>query len=616
MMRDHDGGFLLDIPAEVVETILTFCAAAGHPCSVAAVAQTCKRLRSLIYEAPDRYLWRNLFLAVFDDPRIVSDSSSTDFDWHEQFTDRVWAGSYIRTHAKHIDVQKKPHLRSTRSTIIPLPELSDGGGNPSVHARALRALVSVTRTAAPSSPHRSTSTNVTSVDDVISQNPTLSHLHTETPLTPPPVNGSSPSRNIGWLEQTLSNGLPYSLTKLLSYEYQARDWRNMPEGPALCQLTSYLGFLPVPVVEVESGSTSPSRSRKSPRSSASKSGRSRSASEVLDMSESMQRERARDCARPLAFSMRYLSRRRNWGPYLPFPPRPPKPHVVAVIDSMDEGEDDDEDDGNSDEDFIPPDDDTSSSATSEPVEGAPTDANALTRPDQLYPDWTWLAAARIVTEWKLRAHVEPEEIASLQAWDNLRGGAWTSTVPGVRRDESADPLPIDEDEPWKSHERDWAGAEGTWRRLVCWLDYDDLILTTPIDHNSYGAFVDADLEEAWIIVPMSLKIISYSAPTLGAYPDRPTIHVKGEMGGGGWVGNIEANDEDIRQIHGTVSMLPDGSVRWSLTSSAPNSTQDEWASEAVQLGGVGSAMGSLGMWTGAFHEEEDPIGVFWQWRVA
>lgn len=68
---------------------------------------------------------------------------------------------------------------------------------------------------------------------------------------------------------------------------------------------------------------------------------------------------------------------------------------------------------------------------------------------------------------------------------------------------------------------------------------------------------------------MSLTITSYSAPTLAAYPDRPTIHVKGEMGGAGWVGSIDANHNDVRQIRGTVSMLPDGSVRWSLVSRLP-----------------------------------------------
>ena len=39
-----------------------------------------------------------------------------------------------------------------------------------------------------------------------------------------------------------------------------------------------------------------------------------------------------------------------------------------------------------------------------------------------------------------------------------------------------------------------------------------------------------------------------------------------------------------------------------------NLTVDEWSSEAVQLGGVGSAMGSIGLWTGANHEPDDPIG--------
>ena len=38
------------------------------------------------------------------------------------------------------------------------------------------------------------------------------------------------------------------------------------------------------------------------------------------------------------------------------------------------------------------------------------------------------------------------------------------------------------------------------------------------------------------------------------------------MGGAGWVGIIDVNDEDVRHVHGTVSMLPDGNVRWSIVS--------------------------------------------------
>ena len=84
--------------------------------------------------------------------------------------------------------------------------------------------------------------------------------------------------------------------------------------------------------------------------------------------------------------------------------------------------------------------------------------------------------------------------------------------------------------------------------------------------RSYGAFLDPDLDEAWIIVPMSLRITGYSAPSLpGLYHDRPTIHVEGEMGGAGWIGSADIDhDDDIRRVHGTVSMLASGEVRWSI----------------------------------------------------
>ena len=77
------------------------------------------------------------------------------------------------------------------------------------------------------------------------------------------------------------------------------------------------------------------------------------------------------------------------------------------------------------------------------------------------------------------------------------------------------------------------------------------------------------LDEAWIIVPMSLRITGYGPPAVTAYPDRPTILIAGEMGGAGWVGNVSGNSEDVRRVHGSVSMLPDGSVRWSMVSYRP-----------------------------------------------
>ena len=58
-----------NLPTEVLESILLWCATCGHPFSVASIAQTCRQLRALVYDAKDRHLWRNLYLAVFDDPR-------------------------------------------------------------------------------------------------------------------------------------------------------------------------------------------------------------------------------------------------------------------------------------------------------------------------------------------------------------------------------------------------------------------------------------------------------------------------------------------------------------------------------------------------------------------
>jgi hypothetical protein len=44
------------------------------------------------------------------------------------------------------------------------------------------------------------------------------------------------------------------------------------------------------------------------------------------------------------------------------------------------------------------------------------------------------------------------------------------------------------------------------------------------------------------------------------------------------------------------------------TSSQPDSEDAEWVTEGVQIGSIGSAIGVLGMWTGAEHVRTDPLG--------
>jgi len=108
------------------------------------------------------------------------------------------------------------------------------------------------------------------------------------------------------------------------------------------------------------------------------------------------------------------------------------------------------------------------------------------------------------------------------------------------------------------------------------------------------------------IIPLTLRISHYTrAPA--AWPGRPTIHVVGE-----WL--TTTTEPALTCVRGTVGMAASGDVRWTLTSSREDG-DGEWASEGVQLGGRGSAMGVIGMWTSAAHESSDPLGPFWAWKV-
>ncbi|TFK71174.1 hypothetical protein BDN72DRAFT_877343 [Pluteus cervinus] len=178
---------------------------------------------------------------------------------------------------------------------------------------------------------------------------------------------------------------------------------------------------------------------------------------------------------------------------------------------------------------------------------------------------------------------------------------------------------------------DWAGVDGEWRRTVCWLDYRDLLL-----HNLGSPAYDAgDLSETTRIFPMTLHISGYSPPptppsesaSVEDGPQRhpntlkatlpvedliyklPIIHIEGTSKGS------DVDSQVLRKIKGTVRMIGEGGIRWSLTSSHPDSDLPEWVTEGVQVGGIGSAAGILGLWTGAEHVRSDPIGPFWAWKV-
>ncbi|KZP32390.1 hypothetical protein FIBSPDRAFT_848796 [Athelia psychrophila] len=80
---------IFTIPPEVSEHALTYL----HPTDVASFAKVSRAGRALVYGAPDYYLWRQLFLALFDDPRksLKGHSAHLAYNWKGELQRRIRA---------------------------------------------------------------------------------------------------------------------------------------------------------------------------------------------------------------------------------------------------------------------------------------------------------------------------------------------------------------------------------------------------------------------------------------------------------------------------------------------------------------------------------------------
>ncbi|KAI0942299.1 hypothetical protein AcW1_002963 [Taiwanofungus camphoratus] len=614
---------VLALPPEITETIIVWAVVAGFPTSIASLARTCRHHRAVVYNASGQHLWREIYLVVFDDPRERRFVDLENFDWGAEFRQRIWTERYLRRYTQPLKIQKVYNLRSRKSAVS-VVDLSPTYNRAS-SLKALEALLSVIKTAAPTGFLPSLHSPAFPLTHAHTL--TYAHIHTSTLRdAPSPV----PSLNITWLATTLAPGLPPALVTKLSGEHRDANWDNTPEALALARLVCCIGFLPVREFREE-------RTGRLASSTAVDTGRGPSDITSVDMSVDAQERRARCRARERVYTLSFLTRRRHWGPYLPVPPSPPSSSITtfqtepgrSAASAPNTFWDGSDSDSSSDSDYIPADNTSASSgsvSTDSPPEQqqehpdtGPVRQRKRTVPTsaQLSPDWTWLAAARIVCEANIREQgaLDETQLAELCSWERLREGAWIGERKESLKEDTfsqrGSELVNEKEPPTEVKGWDWAGVEGVHRRCVSWLDYTDLI-----HHNVHSNFDDRFLEEAMIIVPLRLRAVGYEPCTVPGYSDRPTIKVEGEMGGAGWTGVPDGVGEDIRRLHGTVGMIADGSVRWSIYSSDEDLERDQWASEGIQIGGVGSAMGVLGMWTGAFHESADPLGPFWQWRVA
>ncbi|KAJ7071487.1 hypothetical protein C8F01DRAFT_1110734 [Mycena amicta] len=174
--------------------------------------------------------------------------------------------------------------------------------------------------------------------------------------------------------------------------------------------------------------------------------------------------------------------------------------------------------------------------------------------------------------------------------------------------------------PGERSAEDWAGVEGTWHRYVAFMDYRDLagfkfggIHTNPRD----PAFFDnLNFREATRLIELTMHLIPreqmqvrfpVNDPPSPTHPDYPTLFF------GGKTRAISMSHHQQPTVQGFVYMDMEGVARWKFTSIQAGDPQ--WCSEGVQMGNPGSAMGICGIWSAFSHQEDDPVGPFWAWKV-
>ncbi|KAL5518707.1 hypothetical protein ACEPAH_390 [Sanghuangporus vaninii] len=159
----------------------------------------------------------------------------------------------------------------------------------------------------------------------------------------------------------------------------------------------------------------------------------------------------------------------------------------------------------------------------------------------------------------------------------------------------------------KSHQRDprdWAGVEGAWRRYVCFMDYRIGEKKSAAGSVSRMSTISPDSSPSTsspVGSPSSDSSHAGSSAT-NISKQFPVIYFVGRSRGG------NGNESKVR---GSVRMSPDGHIRWRFVSASIYDGHSQWSSEGIQIGGVCSAAGVVGTWTGAHHEE----GPFWLWKV-
>ncbi|THU90842.1 hypothetical protein K435DRAFT_781037 [Dendrothele bispora CBS 962.96] len=594
----------LALPPEILERILVQSIHNGSPESISTISQTCKGLKDLIDNSSDTTIWREVYLSILDSPfvpqKVIAKflkrkdiPEEGEFDWKK----RVVTVISLQKQLKTLDLSEN-------------------------------------------------------LDEYIF---TLSELATA-PIPVFPDQPCRPSLNLDWLDKLLTNGFPKPLvdrlmekshhpTPTVAAVASASDlvkWEITNVGQQFYRLVLQTGFWPHQAV------TTPTNTNNY-------------------ISPDKQEELTRVVARLRVYDILYPSASKCWGPFLPRPASSSlssSSSSSSVLDSSQSKEPH----------LLVPDYPFLSAARMvvetdlrESLE-ADNDGGMMIVFDggpKVWPFFTYESAERDVDEFLEKVDGvdvgDDDDSEGKRGLNALRMGSapgfwdgegtkerWLGVDGGSEIEEALGTSDQPYTEGW-----DWAGVEGTWTRATCSIENPQLLYQFNYDMlencqvssmrlriTGYSRVHRSDSSSSITVPPepMSLSgpsstprpFVSSALQETDKVPDAqtesafvkeeekykdvmdslvyalPVIHFSDEQPG----------VQSERTIRGTASMISGGNVRWSMISRDNLQGRDRWVLEAVQIGGIGSGLGAVGMWTGVRHENGDLVGPMWMWRVA
>ncbi|THH27326.1 hypothetical protein EUX98_g6865 [Antrodiella citrinella] len=490
MPVDAQNAPIFGLPSELTESIVVLLA--EYPVAIAAFAQTCRHFRSLVYATADDHLWRNLFLALHDDPRRAYRAvpPSPLVKWGEEYQRRVRAYNYFRR--EQMLYSRIPEHYADPSAVLAF--------------EALQTLHSMIDTTTPHPPAAGVAPQPCEES--------LIKAHYRAPnFSPHPFDLKEPTKTMLMYRNIVYYGIPINLVRELHRE----------TNHATPELHKLIAFSGLHTCRTDEELPEPSLTESVPITLLV--GRPK----VTNVNLVAFKQHMLFEAKRTVYNMDYPTKDRLYGPFCRVSGR-------RSTNSCDH-----------------------------------------------YPHWKHLAAVRLVVQEAMVEEFANEGPEFPMTEPMALRSRWV-TLPSI-------PTPLSENSPSNlSSERDWAGVTGLWRRLVTWYGYGSLL---DLNDTDFDEVVMGNVFEIRTCVPVRLRVVGYIHDD-GSPADFPTIKTE----------------------EGRVSMLSDGSVRWTTWSYTDASKRKrQWVSEGVQIGGIGSTAGAIGMWTGASHEDGDPIGAWWQWRV-